>query len=142
MQDIFKNKYIKNAWLFRWNMLGATSLKLIIHYNPCLWRRFYSISMNLSRVFSKKDRLIFLPCLCNFWGVGLKFDKQILNHVAFFCNTFFQIFLTHFQEKCNTFFQILLTYFLKKCKKFLNFFASKCHTKDTYKDWLLPTKIP
>ena len=114
-------------------MLGATSLKLIIHYNPCLWRRFYSISMNLSRVFSKKDRLIFLPCLCNFWGVGLKFDKQILNHVAFFCNTFFQIFLTHFQEKCNTFLHIFLTQFLKKCKKFFNFFTLKCCTNDTIK---------
>ena len=98
-------------------MLGATSLKLIIHYNPCLWRRFYSISMNLSRVFSKKDRLIFLPCLCNFWGVGLKFDKQILNHVAFFCNTFFEIFLTRFQEKCKTFFHISLHEFLLSVKK-------------------------
>ena len=113
----FKNKYIKNAWLFRWNMLGGTSLKLIIHYNPCLWRRFYSISMNLSRVFSKKDRLIFLPCLCNFWGVGLKFDKQILNHVAFFCNTFFQIFLTRFQEKCKTFFRFSLHEFSLSVKK-------------------------
>ena len=98
-------------------MLGATSLKLIIHYNPCLWRRFYSISMNLSRVFSKKDRLIFLPCLCNFWEVGLKFDKQILNQERIFCNTFFQIFLTRFQEKCKTFFHISLHEFLLSVKK-------------------------
>ena len=114
-------------------MLGATSLKLIIHYKPCLWRRFYSISMNLSRVFSKKDRLIFLPCLCNFWGVGLKFDKQILNHVANFFNFYFHIFLTRFQENCKTFFHIFLTRFLKKCKKFLTFFTPKCCTNDTIK---------
>ena len=85
-------------------MLGAISLKLIIHYNPCLWRRFYSISMNLSRFFSKKIPLIFLVSLCEFGGRGLKFDKQILNQERIFCNTFFQIFLTRFQEKCKTFF--------------------------------------
>lgn len=54
-------------------MLGAISLKLIIHYNPCLWRRFYSISMNLSRVFSKKDLLKFLLGLLGNLRGGLKF---------------------------------------------------------------------
>ena len=98
-------------------MLGAISLKLIIHYNPCLWRRFYSISMNLSRFFSKKIPLIFLVSLCEFGGRGLKFDKQILNQERIFCNTFFQIFLTRFQEKCKTFFQFLLHYFSLSVKE-------------------------
>ena len=122
-------------------MLGAISLKLIIHYNPCLWRRFYSISMNLSRVFSKKITWIFLL------GLGGKLEgrfkicyKQILNHVEFFCNSFFHIFLTYFLKKCNTFFQIFLTYFLKKCKKFFNFFTLKCCINVTYNNWLLPRK--
>ena len=83
-----------------------------------IWRRrFYAIQLNLSRFFSKKIPLIFLVSLCEFGGRGLKFDKQILNHVGFFCNTFFQIFLTRFQEKCKTFFQFLLHYFLLSVKK-------------------------
>lgn len=83
-----------------------------------IWRRQkYTIEKHLSRFFSKKIPLIFLVSLCEFGGRGLKFDKQILNHVAFFCNTFFQIFLTRFQEKCKTFFQFLLHEFLLFVKK-------------------------
>ena len=93
-------------------------------------RRKYTIGKHLSRFFSKKDRLILLL------GLGGKLEgrfkicyKQILNHVANFCNLYFQIFLPQFQGKCNTFFHILLHYFLLSVKEkitvnFSNFYCN------------------
>ena len=99
--------------------------KLLTHYklscytrtNTWKTRRKYTIGNNLSRFFSKKILLIFFGW--SFWkrGRGLKFDKQILNHVSIFCNNYFQIFLTRFQEKCNTFFRFSLHEFSLSVKK-------------------------
>ena len=86
--------------------------------NTLKTRRKYTIGKHLSRFFSKKDRLILLL------GLGGKLEgrfkicyKQILNHVANFCNLYFQISLPHFQANCKTFFHILLHYFLLSVKK-------------------------
>mgnify|MGYP003114526072 CR=1 FL=1 len=77
--------------------------------------------------------LDFFLILCLGFG-GLRIEawfkicyKQILNHVAFFCNTFFQISLHEFLDFVNTFFQFLLHEFLLFVKENFTVFLLEFH---------------